>query len=72
MLNNEAERVMVRNPIVRIMRIEKSGANLVIETTEQKLAEYRGRILHHAHNGDPQVASSGSPGVCRLNRERWP
>ncbi|MGW8313318.1 MAG: BCAM0308 family protein [Desulfuromonadales bacterium] len=71
MLNNEAERVMAKNPIARIMQIEKSGENLVIETTEQKLAEHLGRTLNRAHNGDLQVAWSGSPRVCRVNWERW-
>jgi NMD protein affecting ribosome stability and mRNA decay len=71
MLNNEAERVMAKNPIARIMQMEKSGENLVIETTEQKLAEHLGRTLNRAHHGDLQVAWSGSPRVCRVNWERW-
>lgn len=70
-LNNEAERVMAKNPIARIMQIETNGESLVIETTEQKLAEHLGRTLNRAHSGDLQVAWSGSPRVCRVNWERW-
>lgn len=70
-LNNEAERVMAKNPIARIMHMETSGESLVIETTEQKLAEHLGRTLNRAHSGDLQVEWSDSPRVCRVNWERW-
>jgi NMD protein affecting ribosome stability and mRNA decay len=70
-LSNEADRVMAKNPIARIMHMETSGESLVIETTEQKLAEHLGRTLNRAHSGDLQVAWSGSPRVCRVTWERW-
>lgn len=70
-LSNEAERVMAKNPISRIMTIATAGESLVIETTEQKLAEHLGRSLNRAHNGELQVAWSRSPRVCRVNWERW-
>ncbi len=70
-LSNEAERVMAKNPIARIMHMETSGESLVIETTEKKLAEHLGRTLNRAHSGDLQVEWSDSPRVCRVNWERW-
>lgn len=70
-LSNEAARVMAKNPIARIMQMASTGESLVIETTEQKLAEHLGRTLNRAHNGDLQVTWSGSPRVCRVNWERW-
>jgi NMD protein affecting ribosome stability and mRNA decay len=70
-LSNEAERVMAKNPISRIMHMETTGESLVIETTEQKLAEHLGKTLNRAHKGDLQVAWSGSPRICRVIWERW-
>jgi NMD protein affecting ribosome stability and mRNA decay len=70
-LSNEAERVMAKNPISRIMQMETTDGSLVIETTEQKLAEHLGRTLNRAHKGDLQVTWSGSPRICRVSWERW-
>lgn len=70
-LRNEAERVKAKNPISRIMDMQAADGCLVIETTEQKLAEHLGRTLSRAHCGDLQVAWSGSPRVCRVSWERW-
>lgn len=70
-LNNEAERVVAKNPVSRIMQMETVGESVVIETTEQKLAEHLGRTLSRAHKGDLQVSWSGSPRICRVIWERW-
>ena len=70
-LQNEAQRVMAKNPIARIMRMTTEGKTMVIETTEQKLAEHLGRALQRAHRGSFNVDWSGSPRVCRVNWERW-
>lgn len=70
-LTNEAERVLAKNPIARIMHMATTEDSLVIETTEQKLAEHLGRTLNRAHNGELQVTWSGSPRVCRVSWERW-
>ncbi|MBW2475916.1 MAG: hypothetical protein JRE16_06900 [Deltaproteobacteria bacterium] len=70
-LQNEAERTMAKNPIARIMRMDKQDGCMVIETTEQKLAEHLGRALQRAHRGEFSVSWSGSPRVCRVNWERW-
>ena len=43
MLLNEEQKVRSKNPLARIMRLEREGDRLVIETTEQKLAEHLGR-----------------------------
>ena len=57
--------------IARIMRMTTEGNAMVIETTEQKLAEHLGRALQRAHRGDFNLDWSGSPRVCRVNWERW-
>ncbi len=70
-LSNEAERVMAKNPAARIMQMTKQDGSMVIETTEQKLAEHLGRTLNRAHHGELQVNWSSSPRICRVNWERW-
>lgn len=70
-LTNEAERVLAKNPVARIMQMSKEDGRLVIETTEQKLAEQLGRTLNRAHQGDLQVVWSKSPRICRVSWERW-
>lgn len=69
-LKNEEERIRARNPLERIMRMETTGDELRIETTEQKLAEHLGRTLHRAHQGELQVNWSGDHAVCRVHWER--
>lgn len=70
-LANEAERVLAKNPVARIMQMSKEDGALIIETTEQKLAERLGRTLHSAHQGELHVVWSRSPRICRVNWERW-
>lgn len=70
-LSNESERVMAKNPIARIMQMTTVEDALVIETTEQKLAEHLGRALNRAHSGDLQVEWSAAPRICRVSWERW-
>ena len=69
-LSHEAERVRTKNPASRIMRITKKGDRLIIQTTEQKLAEHLGRILNRAHHGDLRLDWSGSPKICRVLWQR--
>ncbi len=70
-LQKEAGRIMVKNPIARIIRMETEGDAMVIETTEQKLAEHLGRVLQRSHRGQFHLDWSGSPRVCRVFWERW-
>lgn len=71
LLANEARQTMSRNPLERIIRTERQGDKLVIETTEQKLAEHLGRALNRAHQGDLQIDWSETPRACRVSWERW-
>jgi len=71
LLRNEAEAVMNTNPLSRIMQIKADNGALVIETTEQKLAEHLGRSLTAAHSGELNVQWSKAPKVCRVEWERW-
>jgi NMD protein affecting ribosome stability and mRNA decay len=69
-LKNEENKAMTKNPLARIMRIDREGDDLVIETTAQKLAEHLGRALHRAHQGELKVSWSREHEVCRVDWER--
>jgi hypothetical protein len=69
-LRNEAERVMQRNPLERIMRLERVGDSLVIETTEEKLVEHLGKALHRAHRGTLDIRWDDRKSLCRVTWER--
>ncbi|MFO7765555.1 MAG: BCAM0308 family protein [Pelovirga sp.] len=70
LLRNEENRAMEKNPLQRIIRMEREGDALIIETTEEKLAERLGRVLHNAHQGELDVTWSDQHSLCRVNWER--
>ena len=69
-LRNEENKAMAKNPLQRIMRMQREGDDLVIETTEQKLAEHLGRALHKAHQGELKVSWTDDHSICRVTWER--
>ena len=69
-LSNAAKKALAKNPFERVMRRHREQDKLVIETTDRKLAEHLGRILHKAHQGELQISWDGSPGACRVHWER--
>jgi NMD protein affecting ribosome stability and mRNA decay len=69
-LRNEESKAMAKNPLERIIRMEREGDRMVIETTEEKLAEHLGRALHKAHQGELQVSWSEEHSRCRVTWER--
>ncbi len=50
--------------------MEKRGECLVIETTEEKLAEHLGRAVHKAYQGELQVQRGEDNCICRINWKR--
>ncbi len=69
-LRNEEHRAMARNPLERIMRMEREGDELIIETTEEKLAEHLGRTLRRAHRGELHVSWDADHDFCRVRWQR--
>lgn len=63
-------RCVERNPLERVLRIDRREDALVIETTAEKMAERLGRALHRALRGELQIQWSGGHEVCRVNWER--
>lgn len=70
-LDNALLRASTRNPLERVIRVDRSDDALVIETTDNKLAEQLGRILQKAHQGELQIDWQGTPVFCRVQWERW-
>lgn len=69
-LRNEENKAMAKNPLQRIMRMDREGGDLIIETTEEKLAEHLGRALHKAHQGELRVSWTDDHSICRVTWER--
>lgn len=69
-LRHAEERCHERNPVERIMRIDRDGDALVVETTAEKLAEQLGRALHKSLRGELQIQWSAGHEVCRVNWAR--
>lgn len=69
-LRNTENSAMAKNPLERIMSIKPEGEVLIVETTEEKLAEHIGRALHRAHQGRLNVDWSDNHSLCRVTWER--
>lgn len=69
-LKNEENKALAKNPFERIIRRLREDDKLVIETTEKKLAEHLGRVLHKSHQGRLDISWTGNPDVCRVTWER--
>ncbi|MDW7643993.1 MAG: BCAM0308 family protein [Desulfuromonadales bacterium] len=69
-LKNEETRAMAKNPLERIIQISRQDDALVVETTEEKLAEHLGRALHKAHQGEINVSWTEDHARCRVTWER--
>lgn len=69
-LKNEESKAYAKNPLERIIRMSRKEDELVIETTEEKLAEHLGRVLHRAHRGELKISWAGNPDICRVSWER--
>ena len=70
LLKNEEAKARAKNPLERMICMEKRDDCLVIETTEEKLAEHLGRALQKAHKGELQVQRGEGNRVCRMNWKR--
>jgi NMD protein affecting ribosome stability and mRNA decay len=69
-LRNTENNAMAKNPLGRIMSIKPEGDALLVETTEEKLAEHIGRALHKAHQGELNIDWSDNHSLCRVTWER--
>ena len=70
LFKHEEAKARVKNPLERMICMEKRGEFLVIETTEEKLAEHLGRAAHKAYQGELQVQRGEENRICRINWKR--
>jgi hypothetical protein len=70
LIRNEEQWALQKNPLERILRQERVGDRLVLETTDVKLAEHLGRAIHKAHQGELHFSWEGSPATCRVDWQR--
>jgi len=70
LIRNAENQALENNPLERVIRMERQGEGLVVETTDIKLAEHLGRIIHRAHQGELRMTWSGSPSTCRVSWQR--
>ncbi len=70
LLKHEETKAMAKNPLERIIMMERVGDDMQIETTEEKLAEHLGRAVSKAHQGELKVSWSDDHAVCRVAWER--
>lgn len=69
-LKNEEQKALAKNPFERVIRKLRDEDKIVIETTDKKLAEHLGRVLHKAHRGELHISWTGAPDSCRVHWER--
>jgi len=70
LIRNEERRALKKNPLERIVREERQGDCLVLETTDIKLAEHIGRAIHKSHQGELHLTWEGNPATCRVSWQR--
>lgn len=70
LLQNEDQRAQSTNPMERIMDIRDDSGNLVVETTNEKLAQRLGRAMFKAHGGAVDYKWSAGTKLARVNWQR--
>jgi len=70
LIKNEELRGMQTNPLERIMDIREEADCLIIETTNEKLAQRIGRHVDKAHSGALEFKWSGGNHLVRVEWER--
>lgn len=67
---HENDEAMQINPLERIMDIERSGSEIVVLTTNEKLAQRIGRAIFRAYNGVVEYKWSKGTKLARVNWHR--
>jgi hypothetical protein len=70
LIRNEEARGTNTNPLERIIDIREESGSLIIETTNEKLAQRIGRSVHRAHKGEVDYRWSGDNNLVRVYWER--
>ena len=70
LIRNEERRAMAVNPLERIMDIRHEGDALVVETTNEKLAQRIGHRIDKTHSGHVEYKWSRDNHLLRVYWER--
>lgn len=70
LIRNEDVRARNVNPLERVMGIEEDGTEIVVTTTNEKLAQRLGRALFRAYKGHVEYQWMGSSKQARVNWTR--
>jgi NMD protein affecting ribosome stability and mRNA decay len=70
LVTNRETHHRAKNPLARIMSLNKNDGEVVISTTEEKLAEALGREMYKAHKGELHYRWSHSDRFVRVNWSR--
>lgn len=70
LIRNEEKKAMGHNPIERILQIEEADGYLVVQTTNEKLAQRLGRAIHKACHGDVEYKWSEDTKLVRVEWRR--
>jgi len=70
LIRNEEQRAIGVNPLERIMDIRREEDALIVETTNERLAQRIGHRIEKAHNGHVEYKWSGGDHLLRVFWER--
>lgn len=70
LIKNTAEASAMKNPLGRIMSIDREKEGVTITTTDAKLAQKIGREVFKSHGGDLQFMWSNDVGPIRISWSR--
>jgi hypothetical protein len=70
LIKNTAEAAVMKNPLGRIMDINREKEGVTITTTDAKLAQKIGREVFKSHGGDLQFTWSHDVGPVRISWSR--
>ncbi|MHB1000203.1 MAG: BCAM0308 family protein [Armatimonadota bacterium] len=70
MVQNENQNAMMINPLERIMDIDRSDGSMIIQTTNEKLAQKLGRAMHKSYSGEVEYKWSKGTKLVRVNWHR--
>ena len=70
LIRNEEKKAVGINPTERIIRMEEQSDQMVIETTNEKLAQRLGRAIHRACSGEIEYKWSTDNKLARVEWQR--
>jgi NMD protein affecting ribosome stability and mRNA decay len=69
-IKNSEEKSRLKNPLARIMEIKEDGNSMIVNTTDDKLAQKLGRDIFKAHSGSLEYKWSREHNFIRVNWNR--